>query len=136
MKKQLTACFHPLLRAVVIRTAIVRGVFALVGVLLVQRFVLTGPVPKGIAHLLAVALFILGGWLEALRLNGAKLPRLKFPIARANRRDPMKNAMADLIDEPLMNLDELDEAEQAACALCANALCALLFLALSLFGSF
>lgn len=132
MQKQLKPCLKAPLLAVWLRQAAVRLVIALTGVLLLKR--LQGPAGlPGLASLLAAGLFLLLVWVNGLRLSGVNLPRWKA-LRLPRRRDPLRGALADHLEEEPLLMEDLSREEGAACEVLSSGALALVFILLSLLG--
>ena len=109
------------------RRLMLGGIFLLA----VVRFVPRGPSPDMAAGFLA-ALFALFAYLVYLRMDGLRIPRMKF--LKPKKKDPLRNFgdMTDHVDdEPQVTFDELEEDEKNLCSLLSNLVCLAVFLAIS-----
>lgn len=108
-----------------------RLMLALIFLLGWLRFVPEGPAPVQITAFLTV-LFALLAYFVWLRLDGMRIPRMKY--IQPHRKNPLRSVgdMADHTDDaPPVSFDELEEDERDFCSLMANAVNALLFLVLT-----
>ena len=121
-----------MLRPMIYLTAF-RLMVALILLLAIERFVPRGPAPAMIAAFLAAA-FALLAYLVYLRMDGLRIPRVKY-IRPKKKADPLRHAasMTDYTDEaPGVSFDELEDNEKDFCSLMAN----LISLAVCLAASF
>ncbi len=117
-----------LLRPLIYLTAF-RTMVALIGLLVIVRFVPNGPAPNMICTFLMM-LFALFAYLVYLRMDGLRIPRMKY-IRPKKKSDPMRNFgdMADHVDDdPGLAFDELEVDEKDFCSLVANVINLLIFL--------
>ena len=120
-----------MLRPIIYMTAY-RLMLAAIFLLALTRFVPNGPAPSMIAGFLGM-LFALFTYLVYLRMDGLRIPRVKY-IRPKKKADPLRHAasMTDHTDdEPGVTFDELEEDEKNLCSLLANVFNAILFLAAS-----
>lgn len=118
-------------RPVIYMTA-TRLMIALIFLLGVDRLVPNGPAPGMIAAFLAV-LFALFAFLIYLRMDGLRIPRVKY-IRPKKKKDPMRHfaSMSDYTDEePPVTFEDLEPEEKDFCSLASNAVNLIVFLALS-----
>jgi len=119
-----------MLRPLIYMTA-QRFMIALIFLLALIRFVPNGPAPDLVAGFLTI-LFALLAYLVYLRMDGIRIPRMKF--IKPKKKDPMRNFgdMADHADdEPQVTFDELEDDEKNLCSLLANLINLAVFLILS-----
>lgn len=120
-----------LLRPLIYLTAF-RTMIALIFLLIIVRFVPNGPAPAMICTFLA-ALFALFAYLVYLRMDGLRIPRMKF-IRPKKKADPLRNIgdMADHVDDdPGVTFEELEVDEKDFCSLIANVVNLVIFLVAS-----
>ncbi len=119
-----------MLRPIIYMTA-TRLMLALIFLLGLSRLVSRGPAPAMIAAFLAM-LFALFAFLVYLRMDGLKIPRVKY-IRPKKKKDPMRHAfsMSDYTDEEPVSFEELDPEEKNFCSLVCNVVNLLVFLVLS-----
>ena len=108
-----------------------RLMLAFIFQLAVVQLVPNGPAPAMVAGFLAV-LFALFAYLVYLRMDGLRIPRMKF--LKPKKKDPLRN-FGDLTDhvddEPQVTFDDLEEDEKNLCSLLSNLVCLAVFLAIS-----
>lgn len=77
--------------------------------------------------------FIALAWLNYLRLDGIKLPRLQL-VKSDKKKQPTRSYsdIADYVDQEVVSFAELDEDERDICCLCANIICSILFIVFAL----
>jgi len=120
-----------MLRPTIYLTAF-RAMVALIILLAIEQFVPHGPQPAMIAAFLAVG-FALLGYLVYLRLDGLRIPRMKY-IRPKKKTDPMRyvSSMNDHVDDaPQVTFEELETEERDLCSLLANLVNLGIFLILS-----
>ena len=120
-----------MLRPLIYMTAY-RTMLALISLLLIKNFVATGPSTAMIVTFLAM-LFALFAYLVYLRMDGLRIPRMKF-IRPKKKADAIRNMsdMTDHVDDELgVTFDELEEDEKDFCSLAANLINLVIFLAAS-----
>ena len=120
-----------MLRPAIYLTAF-RAMVALIILLAIEQFVPHGPQPAMIAAFLAVG-FALLGYLVYLRLDGLRIPRMKY-IRPKKKTDPMRyvSSMNDHVDDaPQVTFEELETEERDLCSLLANLVNLGIFLILS-----
>ena len=120
-----------MLRPLIYMTAY-RTMVALICLLLIKNFVANGPSTAMIATFLAM-LFALFAYLVYLRMDGLRIPRMKF-IRPKKKADAIRNMsdMTDHVDDELgVTFDELEEDEKDFCSLAANLINLVIFLAAS-----
>ena len=120
-----------MLRPLIYMTAY-RTMLALIFLLIIKRFVVNGPSTAMVATFLAV-LFALFGYLVYLRMDGLRIPRMKF-IRPKKKADAIRNvvSMNDHIDDdPGVSFDELEDDEKDFCSLAANLINLVIFLVAS-----
>lgn len=120
-----------MLRPIIYLTAY-RLMVALIFLLILVRFVKNGPAPDLIAGFLT-ATFALLSYLVYLRMDGLRIPRVKY-IRPRKKPDPLRNfgAMSDHTDdEPGVSFEELEPDERDFCSLIANLVNFAIFLAAS-----
>lgn len=117
---------HPLIYLTAFRLMV-----ALIFLLALPRLISNGPSSAMIAGFLA-ALFALFSFLVYLRLDGLRIPRVKY-IRPKRRKDPLRSAsMSDYADEaPPVAFDELEPEERDLCSFLANLVNLVVFLVLS-----
>lgn len=118
---------HPLIYLTAFRLMV-----ALIFLLALPRLVSNGPAPAMIAGFLT-ALFALFAYLVYLRMDGLRIPRVKY-IRPKRRKDPLRSAasMSDYADEaPPVAFDELEPEERDLCSFLANLVNLVVFLVLS-----
>lgn len=81
------------------------------------------------AYTIIGVFFFAGAWFNYLRLDGIRLPMIKWPKPRSL---PF-GGMAEHIDHEVVTFDELAEQERNTCSLLANIICGIIFFTLSLF---
>lgn len=119
-----------MLRPIIYMTA-TRLMLALIFLLAMARLVPNGPAPAMSAALLTV-LFALFAFLIYLRMDGLRIPRVKY-IRPKKKKDPMRHAfsMSDYTDEEPVSFEELEDEEKDFCSLVCNVVNLLVFLVLS-----
>ena len=119
-----------MLRPIIYMTA-TRLMLALIFLLGLSRLVSRGPAPAMIAAFLAM-LFALFAFLVYLRMDGLKIPRVKY-IRPKKKKAPMRHAfsMSDYTDEEPVSFEELDPEEKDFCSLVCNVVNLIVFLVLS-----
>lgn len=116
----------------IIYMAFTRLMAALIFLLLIARFVPNGPSLGMIAAFLTV-LFALFSFLIYLRMDGIRIPRVKY-IRPKKQKDPMRHfaSMSDYTDEePPVTFEELEDDEKDLCSLLSNLANLIIFLVLS-----
>ena len=109
-----------MLRPLIYLTAY-RFMVGMIILLALVRLVKNGPAPSMVAGFLAVV-FALLAYLVYLRMDGLRVPRMKF-IRPKKKSDPLRNmaSMTDHADDdPGVSFDELEEEERDFCSLIAN----------------
>lgn len=109
-----------------------RLMLALIFMLILSRLVPNGPAPALIAGFLTI-LFALFAYLVYLRMDGLRIPRVKY-IRPKKKADPLRHAasMSDYADEdPPVPFEELEPEEKDLCSFLANAVNFIIFLVLS-----
>ena len=120
-----------MLRPIIYMTAY-RLMLAAIFMLFLVRVVKNGPAPSMIAGFLTV-LFALFAYLVYLRMDGLRIPRMKY-IRPKKKADPLRHAasMTDHTDDdPGVSFDELEDDEKNLCSLLANVINFAIFLAAS-----
>ena len=120
-----------MLRPIIYMTA-TRLMISLIFLLGLMRFVPNGPAPAMIAAFLCV-LFALFAFLVYLRMDGLRIPRVKY-IRPKKRKDPMRHmaSMSDYTDEePPVTFEELEPEEKDFCSLASSVFNLLVYLVLS-----
>lgn len=120
-----------MLRPIIYMT-VYRLMLAAIFMLILVRFVKNGPAPGMIAGFLTM-LFALFTYLVYLRMDGLRIPRVKY-IRPKKKADPLRHAasMTDYTDdEPGVTFDELEDDEKNLCSLLANVIDFTIFLAAS-----
>ncbi len=109
-----------------------RLMVALIFLLILTRLVANGPAPDLVAGFLTI-LFALFTYLVYLRMDGLRIPRVKY-IRPRKKNDPLRSAasMSDYTDEePPVSFDELEPEEKDLCSFFASLVNAVIFLILS-----
>lgn len=111
-----------------------RFAYLLTAALIWDRFINRGARPNGLewAFLLIALGFALAAWLAWLRMDGLRIPRLPARHRKVKRVDSLYGDMIDQVDEPIVEYADLDKDEQDACLMLADAICAVVYGALSL----
>jgi len=120
-----------MLRPIIYMTA-TRLMLAVIFLLGISQLVPNGPSESMIAAFLAM-LFALFAFLVYLRMDGLKIPRVKY-IRPKKKNDPMRNyaSMSDYTDEePPVTFEELEPEEKDFCSLICNLVNLAVFLVLS-----
>ena len=116
----------------IIYMAITRFMIALIFLLGICRFVPNGPSRSMAAAFLAV-LFALFAYLVHLRMDGLKIPRVKY-IRPKKKKDPMRHSfsMSDYTDEdPPVTFEDLEPEEKDLCSFLSSLANFLIYLVLS-----
>lgn len=133
MKKWLQKHWQGYMLRPLIYKAFTRFVLALTAALLWNHFV--APVflltPLAYAFVFVGVFFAVCAWLNHLRMDGLKLPRLKLPTLKKKPARSYGDIM-DYTDEEVISFDELEDDEKDVCSMFANLICCLIFLLLSL----
>lgn len=133
MKKWLKKHWQGYMLRPLIYKAFTRFVLALTAALLWNHFVAPVflPAPLAYAFVFVGVFFAVCGWMNHLRLDGLKLPRMKLP---ALKKKPARSYgdIVDYTNEEIISFDELEDDEKDVCSMLANLICCLLFLLLSL----
>lgn len=98
-----------------------RLMVSLILLLAIVRLVPSGPRPSLVAGFLA-AVFALFSYLIYLRLDGLRIPRMKYYRPK-KKNDPLRSAasMVDhMDDEPQVTFEELETEEKDLCSLLSN----------------
>jgi len=101
--------------------AVYRLMVSLIVLLAVVRLVPNAPRPAMVAGFLA-AVFALFSYLVYLRLDGLRIPRMKYYRPK-QKKDPLRSAasMVDhMDDEPQVTFEELETEEKDLCSLLSN----------------
>ena len=109
-----------------------RLMVAVIFLLLTSRIIPGGP-PANMAAAFLTVLFALFSYLVYLRMDGMRIPRVKY-IRPKKKNDPMRSAasMTDYTDEePPVSFDELEPEEKDLCSFLANMVNLVIFLVLS-----
>ena len=120
-----------MLRPCIYMTA-TRLMAALIFLIGVQKLVKNGPAASMICAFLAM-LFALFSFLVYLRMDGLRIPRVKF-IRPKKKKDPTRHfaSMSDYTDEePPVTFDDLEPEEKDFCSLASSLVNLLIFLVLS-----
>ncbi len=119
-----------------VRRAIPRFLIALTVALLWNRTVNSrGLLSLGFALTILGVVFLGLAWVDYLRLDGVKIPRLTLDPAGANKRVPRAfSDMTDFLDEKTTAAEGLSDDERDASSLFANVICGAILLLSSLLG--
>lgn len=116
----------------IIYMAAFRLMVALIFLLILTRLISGGPAPSMVAGFLTV-LFALFAYLVYLRMDGLRIPRVKY-IRPKKKSDPLRKAasMSDYADEdPPVPFDELEPEEKDLCSFLSSVINFVIFLVLS-----
>jgi hypothetical protein len=112
-----------------------RAIYTAVIALLIGEYVKTPAVnsPRSYAFTLMGLFLLLLGWMAYLRLNGTKAPVIDKRLFEWYKPSKRKMGdMADYIDEPLEQADDLENDERDMCRLIANIVVGMLLIGASL----
>lgn len=124
--------YHKYMLRPLIYLAAYRLMLSLIFLLILVRLVPHGPAPRLVCGFLAM-LFALLSYLVYLRMDGLRIPRVKY-IRPRKKPDPMRNlgAMTDHVDDaPGVSFEELEVDERDFCSFIANVVNLAIFLVAS-----
>ena len=123
-------CKNYMLRPIAYMAA-TRLMLSLIFLLFLVRFVPNGPAPAMIAAFLTV-LFALFAFLVYLRMDGLRIPRMKY-IRPKKKKDPMRHfaSMSDYTDEEPVSFEDLEPEEKDFCSLASSVINLIVYLVLS-----
>lgn len=122
---------HFMLRPLIYMAAY-RLMVGLIVLLSIIRLVPSGPRPSLVAGFLAVV-FALFSYLVYLRLDGLRIPRMKYYRPK-KKSDPLRSAasMVDhMDDEPQVTFEDLETEEKDLCSLLSNLISLVFYTVLS-----
>lgn len=109
-----------------------RLMVALIFLLILTRLISGGPTPSMVAAFLTI-LFALLAYLVYLRMDGLRIPRVKY-IRPKKKSDPLRKAasMSDYADDdPPVPFEDLEPEEKDLCSFLSSMINFLIFLVLS-----
>ncbi len=98
--------------------------------LLWNRFInARGLYSMGYAYTIIGLLFLAFAWFSYLRLDGIRLPSVRWPPLTSRKRffNPYGD-IPDYLDEGFVSFAELPDEERNTCSFCANVICSAIFL--------
>ena len=127
--------FKPYMTRPTVYQTFTRFIYALLLSFLWDRFVNDGLLNKSYAFLFLGAVFAILAWVSYLHLDGVRMPHLAdWMSSSLPHRKPERSYgdMSDYIDEDVVSYSELESEEKCVCRLIANAVCAAVYILLSL----
>ena len=135
MFKRFKSIYKPYMTRPIIYQTFTRAVYALVISLLWDRFINDGRLNKSFVFLFVGAVFAILAWITYLHLDGVRMPNLTdWMTSTLPHKTPERSYgdMSDYFDEDVVSYSELESEEKYLCRLIANAVCAVVYILLSL----
>ena len=127
--------FKPYMTRPTVYQTFTRFIYALLLSLLWDKFVNDGLLNKSYAFLFVGAVFAILSWISYLHLDGVRMPNLSDWLTSSLPRKTQERSygdMSDYVDEDVVSYSELESEEKCVCRLIANAVCAVVYILLSL----